>query len=75
MRRFSKSVLLLSILLVIFIFLPALSHDQGSGPGCDPAGFYPDNTPCPIDGGLLVLLFLGAVYGIKKVMDARKAGL
>lgn len=75
MRQFSKYVLLLSILLVIFIFIPALVHAQGGNPGCDPSGHYPDNTLCPIDGGLTALLAVGVGYGIKKARDARKPEL
>lgn len=44
---------------------PPPSNPQ-DGSGGDPVG-------APIDSGLSVLLILGAAYGAKKIIDARKA--
>lgn len=43
-------------------------------PYCDPLCTCmndANHTPCPIDNGLLFLLAIGVVYGIKKVKDAK----
>ena len=56
---------MLSILMVVFIFLPGIIQAQPD-PCTDPF------DPCPIDGGLTALLAVGIGYGIKKVRDSRK---
>ena len=50
--------------------MPSLSYaeDGNPDPSCDPG-----DPRCPIDGGVTALLAVGAVYGIKKVRDSRKA--
>jgi hypothetical protein len=70
MNRSYKWPLLFSIFIVFFICLPTLSQAQIIGEGCD----YDDpmGTPCPIDGGLGVLIAIGVGYGIKKVKDIRE---
>ena len=69
MKIYSKSLLLLTVLIIILICLPALVHAQGSptDPGCDVL-----DPACPIDGGLGLLLAAGVGYGIKKIRDTRK---
>ena len=45
-------------------------------PYCDPdCNCYPNPpyAPCPIDGGVVALLVLGAAYGVKKVANHHKA--
>ena len=42
-------------------------------PGCGPDGTYPDGTPCPIDGGLSLLIAAGIGIGAKKAYDRKKA--
>lgn len=76
MKRFLKYLLVVSILMVTFTFLPVSGNAQE--PGCDPDNMRcgdPDCTFkvwCPIDNGLILLLAIGALYGVKKVRDARK---
>ncbi len=64
-----KAILLLS--LVIMFCLSSMAQPPlppGDGPLDDPE----DWQPAPIGGGIAVLIALGAVYGAKKVYDARR---
>lgn len=46
---------------------------QPTDPGLDPCEFKdPQDPPCPIDGGVGVLLALGVGYGIKKYKSITK---
>ena len=73
MRIFLKSFLLLSALIIILTLLPSLVHAQPGDPGCDPlCNCREDQSLCPIDGGLSLLLAAGVGYGIKKARDTRK---
>ena len=63
-RRF----FIVGISLIMFVCLPALVKAQPDPCG-DPQN--PDEQ-CPIDSGLLILIGIGAGYGIKKVVDSRK---
>ena len=72
MNRSYKWPLLFSFFILFFICLPILSPAQGGGIG-DPCDYNdPDAIPCPIDGGLGVLIVIGVGYGIKKVKDIRE---
>jgi len=51
----------------IFLCQPTIVHAQPDG--CQD----PLDGDCPIDNGVLALLAIGAGYGIKKVVDSRKA--
>jgi len=66
----NKQLAKISILLLVVMFclmphillaqLPCLPND-------------PDNSgPCPIDGGISLLLAAGVGYGVKRYRDARK---
>ena len=70
MKQSYKWFLLFSIFIVLFTCLPTLSHAQNIGEPCN----YDDPfaTPCPIDGGLGVLIAVGVGYGIKKVKEIRR---
>lgn len=62
------------ILVFVFLCLPGLLHAQ---PG-DPGGGAPDpgcgpDYDCPIDSGLITLIAIGIVYGVKKIRDQKKA--
>ena len=70
MKRFSKLLIPFCFLIVFFIFIPSIVQADPGGGGCDPL-----DPGCPIDGGLAVLLAVGAGYGIKKVMNAHKSGI
>lgn len=67
MKRNFKWFFIFSIALFIFICLPTLVHAQPDG--CQD----PIDGDCPIDNGVIVLLAVGAAYGIKKVVVSRKA--
>jgi len=67
MKQFSKWFMILSAMIVLLIFIPALVHGQIGNPGCDPL-----DPTCPIDGGLSLLLAAGVGYGIKKARNTRK---
>ena len=63
-----------AILIITLLCTPVLIYAQfGDDPGCDPmCNCRKDHSICPIDNGVWVLLFIGVLYGIKKIRDARK---
>ena len=62
---------MVSVVLVLSMFLPIFVQAQ-DGPPC--VGGDPVTGPfCPIDSGLVFLLVAGGAYGIKIVIDSRKA--
>ena len=66
-----KSILkktLLAALPVLFMFSAAIAKPPPPGDH----GGDEDVQPAPIGSGLALLLGMGAVYGAKKVYDARK---
>ncbi len=65
MKQFTKWILMLSMLLIIFCFLPSFLHAQAN-PGGDP------DATVPIDGGLSFLAAAGVAYGVKKIKEHRK---
>ncbi|MEO6731177.1 MAG: hypothetical protein ABIN01_08160 [Ferruginibacter sp.] len=67
-RRFTKQVLVLHLLLLIFFAFPTIVNAQ---PG--PPDNYDIDTP--IDGGLTLLIAAGIGYGAKKIRDQRKKKL
>ena len=67
MKRFSQWILTFGFLLFFVISLPQLLLAQADG-GCDPL-----DPGCPIDGGVVILLIVGAAYGVKKILDSQKA--
>ena len=75
MMKFWKSLLALTVLVVL---LQTSGHAQapaGSGPPGPPAGGAPPcwPPPCvPIDGGLVAVLIAGAAIGGKKMYDLSK---
>ena len=71
MKRNFKWFFIFSISLFIFLSVPTFVHaDPQDGPPC--VGPDPDLGDCPIDSGLLILISIGAAYGIKKVVDSKK---
>ena len=73
MKKFRK--LAVTIYLFLFIQSLCLSVYAGPDPGCDPdCNCYrdPPHLPCPIDGGVVMLIVLGAAYGIKKTANTHK---
>lgn len=70
MKTIFKRILIIGISLFIFICSPAIVKAQPEPPCVGPD---PDLGDCPIDSGLLILIAIGAGYGIKKVVDSRKA--
>jgi hypothetical protein len=74
-----KKVIISGIAILVFVFSPVFMHnvfaDQPPDPGGDPGGpggGNPVGGGSPIGGGLVVMVVLGAAYGIRKVYDARK---
>ena len=66
-----KKILLTSIIFFLFVFvsLADAPPPPGSGPsGTDP----PVGGGTPIGSGIVLLISLGAGYGIKKVYNVRK---
>ncbi|MGN6342139.1 MAG: PID-CTERM protein-sorting domain-containing protein [Ginsengibacter sp.] len=67
-----KRILIIGISLFIFICSPVLVKAQGPlEPPC--VGDDPQIRDCPIDSGLLILIVIGAAYGIKKVVDSKRS--
>ena len=60
MKKYSRSIVNIAIVLAVLCLLPVLAHAQGPDPDA------------PIDGGLSILLAGGIGYGIKKIRDRRK---
>ena len=67
MKRNFKWFFIFRIAICIFLCFPTIVHAQPDG--CPD----PLDGDCPIDNGVIVLLAIGAGYGIKKVVDSRKA--
>lgn len=63
MKRQLKKLLLLGFFLTAGLGSFQAAHSQPTTDPCDTAN--PDE-PCPLDGGLSLLLAAGAIYGIKK---------
>jgi len=72
-----KSIIKTFLVIGFLSVLPLLSIGQTTDPG-GPGG-APGGTPvgggAPIEGGLFILLSLGAAYGGKKVFDLNKKEL
>jgi hypothetical protein len=69
MKHFSRLVIFFSILLLTFCVLPQFAKAIGNpdDPGGDP--------DAPIDGGVIILMVAGVVYGVKKIKDEQKKKL
>ena len=65
MKSNIKTIITLSIIMVICCFLPSLVFAQGD-PGGDP------DVTVPVDGGLSILAAAGVAYGAKKIKEYRK---
>ncbi|HUZ60302.1 MAG TPA: hypothetical protein VMU83_16140 [Hanamia sp.] len=72
MKRFSKLIIPFLLLIIFFIFLHSILQAQPGGNGCD---YQDPDIPCPIDGGLLILIAVGVGYGIMKMIAAKKSGI
>ena len=66
MKKIRKQALVLSVLFVLFAFMPSIINAQTT-PG-DPGG----DVDAPIDGGVSLLVAAGIGYGVKKVRDNKK---
>lgn len=74
MRRHLKTFLLLCCFLLLGSGNFFVANAQvGTGGGCFGTEEDPD-APCPVDGGLAVLLVAGVAYGIKKTGTAKRNG-
>lgn len=67
MKRFSQWILTFGFVMFFLTMLPQLLLADPGDPNCDPL-----DPSCPIDGGLWLLLLIGAAYGVKKILDFRK---
>ena len=65
MKQIIKTLLTLTVLMILFCFLPGVLFAQGD-PGADP------DVVVPIDGGLSILAAAGVAYSVKKIRDYRK---
>ncbi len=71
MKANLKRFFIIGISLTLFLCSPALVKAQFDDPPC--VGPDPQTGECPIARVLLLLIAAGAGYGIKKVVDSRKA--
>lgn len=74
MKTFRFKPLIYTALLSIFFLTTQLTSNAQIGPvdpGCDPLG-DPTAPPCPIDGGLSLLIAAGIGLGAKKAYQAKK---
>lgn len=65
------------LLVTLFMAISFDSISQGSAPPPPPTDPSAGNNPpvgggAPVGSGLLILLTMGAAYGVKKYTDARK---
>ena len=73
MKKIIRSVILLAFLFFSPVFINNIFADAPPDPGGAPGGGdQPVGGGSPVGGGLLIMLSLGAIYGSKKVYDARK---
>ena len=76
MKKFRKLTVTICLFIFLQLCLTMSVCAQIINPGCDPdCNCYKDGTPCPIDGDVVVLIALGAAYGIKKIINVRKANV
>ena len=61
--------LAMGLLVIAFSLLPYITMADPAP--CDP-GPIGNPNPCPIDGGISLLLAAGVGYGVKRYRDARK---
>ena len=76
-KNVKKVILLITTIVVCFTCIPVLAQPAGGPPpggptgGTDPPCWPP---PCiPVDGGVSILIALGAAYGGKKAYDQLKS--
>lgn len=65
MRRSCKHLLISGIFFLTLSILPAVLTAQPNPGDCDNQD--PDLPPCPVDGGLSLLVVAGIAYGAKKI--------
>ncbi|MEJ5302015.1 MAG: hypothetical protein HPY80_05800 [Bacteroidales bacterium] len=74
MKSIIKKVLVIAILacLPIFTFAQPQPPNNSPGGGAPGSGNTPVGGSAPIGSGIALLISLAAMYGSKKVFDARK---
>ncbi|MBN8836603.1 MAG: hypothetical protein J0I09_05060 [Sphingobacteriia bacterium] len=55
-----------TLIIIIILLIPSLSHAQVTDPGNDP------DASAPVDGGLSLLIAGGVGYGVKKMREKRR---
>ena len=69
MKRNSRRLLLFALFYITMSCVPGIVMAQPNPGDC--SNQDPDLPPCPVDGGLSLLLAAGMLYGAKKVKDNR----
>ncbi|CAN5334504.1 hypothetical protein BH11BAC5_BH11BAC5_29800 [soil metagenome] len=69
MKRNCRRLLVYALFSIMMSCVPRVLIAQPNPGDCDNQD--PDLPPCPVDGGLSLLLAAGMVYGAKKVKDNR----
>ena len=70
MKKYSKWLLICSLLFIAMSVLPCIVQAQGVPDG-NPDG----DVDAPIDGGISLLVAAGIGYGVKKARDNRKKNI
>jgi len=68
MKRYSKWIILTSVMVLLLNVMPNIAKAQPGDPG-DPN----EDPDAPLDGGVVLLLAVGVGYGVKVANDRRKA--
>ena len=77
MKKFGKLTVTICLFVFLQLCLANTAHAQAD-PGCDPdcnCHISPPHTPCPIDGGVVILIALAVGYGFIKYSKSRKTGI
>ena len=69
MKRNCRRLLVYALFSIAMSCLPTVLKAQPNPGDCNNQD--PDAPPCPVDGGLCLLLTAGILYGAKKVKDHR----
>ena len=71
-KQITKTIFTLALIISPFVINTTLADGPGPPPATRINGDQPIGGGAPLDGGLSILLLLGAGYGAKRVASFRK---